>query len=362
MRGKVLTLHTCNVRGLSTKYDKLQFYYKELRPLGVYILTETNLSETKLTSSPDHTPPPHIVVQTTRDPTRGEGTGSGVTFVLDAQLVAGQENVFYKELLAGYLSRVLFVREGNTYLIYGVYCPPAQLETAREILNLLYEDIANTPHTHLIVGGDINAALRKADRLHKATGNAHQQDKMWQEFMSFFELTDIVAYRNPLEPVYTYTTAESKSAIDHILVSEVPRRECVQGEVRVGKWRVGDHYAVHSEFRLGAKEVPSSEPTVFRVPATELANQDLEIQLHRIIQEHYADPTTPKDKMKSWLLLKQKLIACIVSFTWEKDRKENKQLQKLQTRLKEVRDKIPSTPQQAQNLYRVEQRLNKAII
>lgn len=128
---KALTVHTCNVQGLSTRPDKIQLHYQELAALGAFVLTETNLTEEKLQSS-DHEPPPHIVARTTRAPERGEGTGSGVTLLLDAELVKGAEETFYAELEPGYLSRAIIQVSGHTYLLYGVYAPPCETRNHRK--------------------------------------------------------------------------------------------------------------------------------------------------------------------------------------------------------------------------------------
>ena len=88
-----------------------------------------------------------------------------MTILLDAEMAKGVENTCYSVLLPGYLARVLLKIEGFTYLIYGVYCPPANMSmTEEQIISALVERVSHTEHTHLIIAGDLNAALRDADR------------------------------------------------------------------------------------------------------------------------------------------------------------------------------------------------------
>jgi len=364
---RTFTVHTCNVQGVRKKWQKLTHYYENLTPNGIFVLTETNLSEDDYQTKTKYHPErfaQDIVVKTTRDPQREGSTGSGVTFIFERELIKEEnEEVSYKELVKGYLSRIVFKQNGNTYLIYGVYCPPAQVDKAQDILDKLTEDISATEHTHLIVAGDQNAGLRPLDRINPATGNTKRQDLMWQNFARNYDLADTIAHKNPGKAVFTRTKDETKSAIDHILVSELAKKDCKRAEIVLGAdWKQADHYGINVEFKLNnASEVPSSEPTVFRVPTTELANQELEIALMEIIKDHYADPNCPTNEGESWLELKQKISVQIVSFTSRKDQKEKAQLRKLKERLVAVKDKAPSTPQQGHNMYQIEQRLNKAI-
>jgi exonuclease III len=358
-------VHACNVQGVMGNPNILTHYYNHTTPFNVFVLTETNLSDADLNKVDSEYQPKgfvkSIVVKTTRDHERKNG--SGVTFILENDLSKGVDEAdFYKELVEGYLSRIVVKLNGNTYLIYGVYCPPAQTEKAQEILDKLIADISATEHTHLIVAGDQNAGMRAIDRMRPAKGNTKKQDEMWQRFAQSYDLVDIIANKNPGKVVFTHTGIDTKSAIDHILVSDLARKDCKKAEVWLGEdWKPADHYGINAKFKLGTAEIPSNEPTVFRVPTTQLANQELEIALMNIIKEHDADPERPIDEGKSWLSLKQKITVCIVSFTSRKDRKEKAQLKRLTARLVAVKDKVHSTPQQGQNQYRIEQRLNKAL-
>ena len=357
---KNLFVNTCNVRGLSTSGEKLRFFYGELRPSEIFILTETNLSVEKL-QDPDHAPPPHICARTTRDPARRSGTGSGVTIILDAELVSGSEESFYSELVPGFLSRVVLSLGGSIFLIYGVYCPPANTEKAGEIIDALLENVSSTEHTHLFIAGDLNAALREQDRTSRSQGQAKQQDTMWTKLAHTLSLTDVLAHKHPDKIVYTRTSDSCKSAIDHVLVSELPLRQCTYAETHLGKWKVADHYPIHTAFKLGNIPVPSFEPTVFRVPTHELANQELEIAAQSLINAHLSDPKAAEDMAEVWIGLKRELAALIVAFTSRKDAMARKQMRKLCEMLKTVKDTKPVDARQAQNLYAREQRLNKAL-
>lgn len=97
------------------------------------------------------------------------------------------------------------------------------------------------------------------------------------------------------------------------------------------------------------------------MPTHELANEELDLEVHRLIQKHLNNPNAPEDISQLWLDLKRELIALVVAFTSQKDRKEKRQLAKLLKRLRGVKDCKPPSTHQAHHLFAIELRLNKAL-
>jgi Reverse transcriptase (RNA-dependent DNA polymerase) len=109
------------------------------------------------------------------------------------------------------------------------------------------------------------------------------------------------------------------------------------------------------------REVPSCEPTVYRVPSTYVKTDELEIEVHRLTRDFWRDPNLPEDRMQAWETFKVKLTTLIVSFSSRKDGMEAAQHRNLTASLKEVLARTPQSPQQAYTQYMVEQKLNTAL-
>ena len=154
-----LCVLTVNVQGLASQPAKLNALYKALAsfPSCVSVLCESNLSSETL-SSPSHSPPQSLRVFTSRDPSKV--LGSGVTIVVSASISIQD----FTELIPGYLVQFTFSSPSLTSLVFGVYSPPGNTDTAKRVAESITLALQDTPHSSYMLLGDLNATFRAIDR------------------------------------------------------------------------------------------------------------------------------------------------------------------------------------------------------
>lgn len=332
---------TVNVQGLASQPAKLHALYKALAsfPSCVSVLCESNLSSETL-SSPSHSPPQSLRVFTSRDPSKV--LGSGVTIVVSASISIQD----FTELIPGYLVQFTFSSPSLTSLVFGVYSPPGNTDTAKRVAESITLALQDTPHSSYMLLGDLNATFRAIDR-QPFYLTAH--DRVWRDFYNNTEFHDVIDHFFPSSPRYTFTTSKSRARLDHIFVSPSLIPSLCAADIKAGSLKQGDHYAVVAKLRPARPSAFTS--SVSRTPTQDIYDTPFCVEAQRLIQSFVVPAGADSNSRLAWthfLSVMHTLSRFATNYTHAKANRLRRFTTRLKQRLASARDDSPLT-QRAQH-------------
>ena len=227
------------------------------------------------------------------------------------------------------------------FFIVNIYAPTDYRDQNEFIKNLSEFLLKKTDTSRLIIAGDWNCTLTKADKSGGVAWKSTNYRDAVGNLMSELNLIDIYRKLHPKTRSFTYEskTINLKSRIDFILVSRSISIEVQNAEIRMSV--APDHKATF--LKINIRSELKRGPGTWKFNNSLLEDDDFKEQIafyYPQIHEKYADL---KDKQLLWELIKMEMRMKAIRYSKEKRYKLKKHELTLQKELQDLDNKICNT-------------------
>jgi len=229
----------------------------------------------------------------------------------------------------------------ETFFIVNIYAPTDYREQNEFIKNLSEFLVRKTDTPRLIIAGDWNCTLSKADKSGGVVWKSTNYRDAVSNLMNELNLIDIYRKLHPNTKSFTYEskTINLKSRIDFILVSRSISIEVQTAEIRMSI--APDHKAtflkinIRNEFNRG--------PGTWKFNNSLLEDDDFKEPIVFFYPQIHEKYVYVKDKQLLWELIKMELRMKIIKYSKEKRLELRKRESTLQKELQDLDYKICNT-------------------